>query len=277
MGLQAGLAADGSNEIGVAPGARWIAAVKGSQVSEVLDAAQWMLAPTDANGENPRPDLAPDVVNLSWVFSDGRNDLFGDILDAWVAAGIFPVVAAGNSGDDGTCATNAWPASFDSAYAVGNTTAEDVVAPSSSRGPADDGRTKPDIAAPGTAIRSSDVGPEFTVRDGTSQAAPQVAGAVALLWSAVPHLDGDVAATRKLLDDTARDIDDTTCGGTAADNNAAGEGLLDIAAALRAAPKSAVGSLSGTTVPDAHIRLDGPRLKNLTAGADGRFGLARSN
>lgn len=275
MGLEAGRATDGGTEIGVAPGARWIAAVKGSEPAEALRAAQWMLAPTDAAGENPRPDLAPDVVNISWYLSRGGQELFGDILDAWVAAGIFPVVAAGNNGDGGRCSTNTWPASFESAYAVGNTTEADVVSPESSRGPTADGRTTPDISAPGTAIRSSFIGPEFALRDGTSQAAPQVAGAVALLWSAVPELDGDVAATRKLLDDTARDIDDTTCGGTAADNSVAGEGLLDIPAALRAAPKSKVGALSGTAVPDAAIQLSGPKLKNLTADADGRFTLAR--
>ncbi|MFG1606061.1 S8 family serine peptidase [Actinoplanes sp. NPDC049265] len=276
MGLEAGRAADGNPQMGVAPGARWIAANKGSEVSDRVRAAQWMLAPTDANGENPRPDLAPDVVNISWYFGNGGEDLFRPVLDAWVAAGIFPVVAAGNNGgSSGACSTNTWPASFDSAFAVANTTPEDAVAPSSSRGPTADGRIKPDIAAPGTSIRSAYIGPEFNVLDGTSMAAPQVAGAVALLWSAVPALDGDVAATRKLLGDTAHDINDTTCGGTAGKNNVAGEGLLDIAAALRAAPKGTVGSLTGTAGPDARIQLSGPKPKNLSADGSGRFELAR--
>ncbi|MFI5844784.1 S8 family serine peptidase [Catenuloplanes sp. NPDC051500] len=275
MGLEAGRAADGGNQIGVAPGARWIAARRCCEVADALRAGQWMLAPTDADGANPRPDLAPDVVNISWYFRGDNGSLFGDILDAWVAAGIFPVIAAGNNGNGGTCATNTWPASFDSAYTVGNTTPADVVSGDSSRGPTQDGRTKPDISAPGTAIRSSHISAEFAVQNGTSQAAPQVAGAVALLWSAVPELDGDVAATRRLLDDTARDIDDTTCGGTADDNSVAGEGLLDIAAALRAAPRGPVGALTGTTVGYATVQLNGPRLKNLTADADGRFALAR--
>ncbi|MFD2352602.1 S8 family serine peptidase [Nonomuraea ferruginea] len=53
----------GANGIGMAPGARWIAA-KGCEVNTCTDASllasgQWVLAPTDANGENPRPDLAP--------------------------------------------------------------------------------------------------------------------------------------------------------------------------------------------------------------------------
>ena len=274
MGLEAGRAADGNAQMGVAPGARWIAGVMGSDLVDALRAGEWMLAPTDAAGENPRPDLAPDVVNMSWRLHDG-GESYGDMLDALVAAGIFPVVAAGNYGEDGTCSTNVFPASLEGAYAVGNTTPDDTVSGTSSRGPIADGRIKPDIAAPGTAIRSSDVGPEFGVRDGTSQAAPQVAGAVALLWSAVPQLEGDVAATRELLDRTAHDIDDTACGGTADDNNAAGQGLLDVAAALRAAPKGKVGALSGTAVPDALVQLTGPKQKNLYADSHGRFQLAR--
>ena len=60
----------GTNQIGVAPGARWIAA-KGCETNNCSDAAllasaQWILAPTDLNGSNPRPDLRPDIVNNSW-------------------------------------------------------------------------------------------------------------------------------------------------------------------------------------------------------------------
>ncbi|HEY9393353.1 MAG TPA: S8 family serine peptidase, partial [Nocardioides sp.] len=59
----------GADGIGVAPGATWMAA-KGCEArscsdSSLLKAGQWVLAPTDHNGENPRPELAPDVVNNS--------------------------------------------------------------------------------------------------------------------------------------------------------------------------------------------------------------------
>ena len=54
---------DGRQSVGVAPGAKWIAA-KGCETNSCSDASllasgQWMLAPTDLNGQNPRPDLRP--------------------------------------------------------------------------------------------------------------------------------------------------------------------------------------------------------------------------
>src|SRR5262245_49261195 len=66
----------GANQIGVAPAAKWIAA-KGCEVNTCTDAAllasgQWIVAPTDLTGNNPRPDLRPDIVNNSW--GGGPND-----------------------------------------------------------------------------------------------------------------------------------------------------------------------------------------------------------
>jgi len=282
MGILAGNRTDGP-QIGVAPQARWIAA-SALKPQTRLAAAQWMLAPTDAAGGNPRPDLAPDVVNNSWI-SDEENFL-SDAVDAWIAAGIFPVFAAGNglgAGAGSICSRVSWPASLENAYAVGNTTPDDTVSTLSSRGPGRTGLTKPDIAAPGTNIVSSwSTWEDYTERSGTSEAAPHVAGAVALLWSAVPELQGDVAATRRLLDATAHDIDDTECGGTPADNNAAGEGRLDIPGLLQAAPHHATGGLTGTVtdstgkaLPDAQLLLSGPKSRTLTTDAKGHAGLDR--
>ena len=49
--------------------------------------------------------------------------------------------------------------------------------------------------------------------------------------------------TRALLDDTAIDTDDLSCGGTADDNNVFGEGRLDALAAVDAAPRGDTGTL----------------------------------
>ncbi len=59
----------GTNQIGVAPHVKWIAA-KGCESSSCSTAAllasgQWVLAPTDLSGENPRPDLRPDIVKAT--------------------------------------------------------------------------------------------------------------------------------------------------------------------------------------------------------------------
>ena len=124
------------------------------------------------------------------------------------------------------------PASRQANYGVGAYDMDGVIAPFSSRGPGQSGTVKPDIAAPGVHVLSTTrTGTAYL--NGTSMAAPHVAGAVALLWDAVPELVGDVPATRALLDASAHDEDDTSCGGTADDNNVWGEGRLDVLAAYR--------------------------------------------
>src|SRR6266545_4636145 len=71
MGTMVGDDGDpGTNQIGVAPHARWIAAKGcedfGCSDFALLSSGQWVIAPTDLNGQNPRPDLAPNIVNNSW-------------------------------------------------------------------------------------------------------------------------------------------------------------------------------------------------------------------
>jgi subtilisin family serine protease len=103
------------------------------------------------------------------------------------------------------------------------------------------GEIKPNIAAPGVAVRSSVPGNAYALMDGTSMASPHVAATVALIWSAVPSLKGDIETTRLILDNSAIDEHDDACGGTAADNNVWGEGHLDafraVSLALRLRPQ----------------------------------------
>src|SRR5690606_7611326 len=60
----------GSNQVGVAPGARWIGCrnmnAGDGTPARYNECAQWFLAPTDLAGNDPQPDLAPDVVSNSW-------------------------------------------------------------------------------------------------------------------------------------------------------------------------------------------------------------------
>nr|BFE86874.1 hypothetical protein GCM10020093_094750 [Planobispora longispora] len=114
---------------------------------------------------------------------------------------------------------------------------------------------------------------------GTSMASPHVAATVALMWSAAPSLQGDIAATRALLDRSAIDVEDTRCGGTAADNNVWGEGRLDAFAAVRAAPDDPLGTLTGVVasggspVPGAAVTVTGPLDRTVATGPDGTYTL----
>ncbi|RKN39101.1 S8 family serine peptidase [Micromonospora endolithica] len=266
------------NQTGVAPGARWIAA-KGCEDrscsdASLLAAGQWVLAPTDLDGQNPRPDLRPDIVNNSWG-GDGGDPWYQQTVTAWRAAGIFPVFSAGNDGP--ACGSAGSPGDNANAYAVGAYDSSGAIAGFSGRGSGTD-PLKPNVAAPGVDVRSTVPGDGYEAFDGTSMAAPHVAGTVALVWSAAPSLRGDVTATEALLDRTARDTDATTCGGTPADNNVFGEGRLDAYAAVQAAPRGAVGRIVGTVTragdgaPVAGATV-GDGTRSVTTGADGRYAL----
>ncbi|MEV5162085.1 MULTISPECIES: S8 family serine peptidase [unclassified Streptomyces] len=264
----------GKNGIGVAPNAKWIAA-KGCageecQDTDLLAAGQWILAPTDHNGQNPRPDLAPNIVNNSWGGDD--NTFYKDIVEAWNSAGIFEAFAAGNDGDGVTCSTTHPPGSQVASYGVGAYDVNGKIADFSGFGPSPiDGGAKPDIAAPGVLVPSTWPGSSYNTISGTSMATPHLAGAVALLWSAAPSLIGKIDETRALLDEGARDVDDTHCGGTAGMNNVWGEGKLDILASVDKAPHTAA-TVTGTVTDKA----SGTALNHITVKATDAAGAVRT-
>ena len=98
MGTMVGDDGDpGANQIGVAPHAKWISAKGCCLDTALISSAQWILAPTDLTGANPRPDLRPDVVNNSWGGGSG-DPFFRPAVQAWIASGIFPAFSNGNNG-----------------------------------------------------------------------------------------------------------------------------------------------------------------------------------
>lgn len=74
--------------------------------------------------------------------------------------------------------------------ATGNLTRQDVIAGSSSRGPADDGRVKPDICAKGTSVHSTIAANDYDSYTGTSMACPGISGSLAQLYDAYKDFNG---------------------------------------------------------------------------------------
>jgi len=180
--------------IGVAPGAQWIAARiwndAGDEAlsSDVHNIFEWFM---DPDGD-PETDDFPDVINNSWGFT--LLDAFPwclpelqDDIRAWRGAGIIPVFSAGNFGP--WFFSGESPGNYPETIAVGASNPFDTVALFSSRGPGNcDRRIFPDIVAPGVGVCSSAPEGRYRSISGTSQAAPHVAGTIALMLSADPDL-----------------------------------------------------------------------------------------
>ncbi|GEM_PF-3775703 len=195
------------------------------------------------------------VVSNSWGREkpDAHYDADDPVIrasDGLVADGLVVVFSAGNRGRDGD-ATLTTEATNPNVLTVAAGSPSGQAEPYSSRGPATDagGRAlawvKPDLAAPGTAIESARANAAtfsgassaearyYTVMNGTSMAAPQVAAAAALLLDAHPALTP--ASVAAILTGSARDM------GPAGPDSGTGYGMLDVAAALDAARASEEG------------------------------------
>ncbi|MGI8731933.1 MAG: S8 family serine peptidase [Pyrinomonadaceae bacterium] len=250
----------GSNRIGMAPEAQWIACRNMNNGAGVipmyLECMQWFLAPTDINGQNPDPAKSPHVINNSWGCVEGcPPPALQDTLRASRSAGIFYAVSAGNDGGEGPiflCNTIYHPlARYPEAFTVGATNyTTDAIAEFSSRGSvlgdpaAPTGMIKPNISAPGVSIRSALRDGSYGSLSGTSMAGPHVAGLVALLISANPKLAGLINRLEDIIEQTA--VPKTTTEGcgldspTAIPNNTFGWGRIDaLAAVLEALPPQA--------------------------------------
>jgi hypothetical protein len=109
------------------------------------------------------------------------------------------VFSAGNAGSD-NCGYGAGPGWGNvtgghkigkNVLTVANVTATDNLANSSSRGPAHDGRIKPEISAKGTDVTSTIDPHTYASFTGTSMSCPGVAGSLAQLYQAYKEINGN--------------------------------------------------------------------------------------
>jgi bacillopeptidase F len=245
-GTMVGSEPDGSNVIGVAPGAKWIAVkaftADGGTDADLLEAGDWILAP---NGD---PNLAPDVVNNSWGGGAGLDEWYRPMVQAWRAAEIFPEFSAGNTtltnpGGPGSVAN---PANYPEAVATGATDINNKLGSFSLLGPSPYGEIKPELTAPGVNIRSSVPGSGYEGGwNGTSMAGPHVAAAIALLLQANANLT--VNDLEEILQSTAIPLTDNTF--PTSPNNGYGSGLLNVYDAVSSVV-SGLGKLKGQVTKD---------------------------
>ena len=174
--------------------------------------ACFLLARVDDAAADPRADEDRWVAALEWAESLGArivvapipfrvfddfayrdDELNGDVARSTRAAdeaagrGVLVISAVGDAGP--AAGTLRAPADGDSVIAVAAASA-DTAARFSSRGPAADGRIKPDLAAPGVSIPAASAAARnaYELRTGTAMAAALITGAAALLLEAWPDL-----------------------------------------------------------------------------------------
>ncbi len=205
---------DGVGVVGVAPevelyALKVLGADGSGYMSDIIAALEWATAHGMA------------ITNSSLGVSSDPGTAFRAAYDAAAAAGVLNIAAAGNSYTKCTpylLDNVSYPARYESVIAVGAVDATDVRACFSSTGGA------VEFAAPGVSIVSTVPGGGEAAYNGTSMAAPHVAGAAALLRGA----GATAAETRTLLRSTARDL------GTAGRDTQYGYGLVQASTALAA-------------------------------------------
>ncbi len=239
MGIMVG--STPTDSFGVAPSAEWISAAVVDQglsfsatIADILSAFQWAV---DPDGDPSTVDDMPDVILNSWGVPQSIyapcDQTFSDAINNVEAAGIIVVFSAGNEGPDPMSlrlpADNAsTPINTFSVGAINTATL--TVADFSSRGPSacDQTSKKPEVVAPGIGIVSSYKDSTYRSMNGTSMAAPFIAGLAALLRQYNP--DATVAEVKNAIIQSCRDL------GTPGEDNDYGYGLPDAEAAISYMP-----------------------------------------
>jgi hypothetical protein len=171
-------------------------------------------------------------VNHSWGLIDTNHECIlefrSDVL-VLKSAGIAMSFSAGNDGP--SAATSVSPANYPESFSVGSVDITNTLEASSSRGPsACYSDVYPRVVAPGVNVWTTDLNlgiPEaaYAFVDGTSFAAPHVAGAMALLRSAFPGVGPE--KLEYALNRSAVDL------GVSGPDNDSGNGLISAIEAYR--------------------------------------------
>ncbi len=282
MGTMVGLQASTNDTIGVAFGAKWIAAPTidvgfNPHTSYTLRAFQWAADP-DSNGIDNGD--VPDVISNSYqdpnVAAQQCNATAGGywtVIQALETMGTAVVFSAGNSGPNPQTLTP--PKNNPNLFTVGAIDAQTGnIANFSSRGPSSCNAAiiKPEVVAPGVNIRSANSATGYGTMSGTSMACPHVAGAIALLKEVNPSLTA--VQIRNILYETATDL------GPAGPDNTFGNGLIDVWAAYQYISSTMIFRVDGYVI-DAQTgdTLRNARVKNLNTNVEviatnGRFSFA---
>ncbi|MFQ3588271.1 MAG: S8 family serine peptidase [Fimbriimonadaceae bacterium] len=185
----AGLAAASTdNGVGIA-GVSWGADIMPVRVLSGLFGSTFVIAQgIDFAWEN-----GAKVINLS-LGGPAPSSVVRSANQRALAAGAVIVAGAGNDNSNAPF----YPAADPETIAVGSTDETDAKSDFSNFG------SWVDVAAPGTAVRSTTTGDSYTVGDGTSFATPIVAGLAALLAS--HHNDPTEANIRNIIQSTTDDV-----------------------------------------------------------------------
>jgi bacillopeptidase F len=231
-------------------------------VYELMLAYEWAMNP---DGDLNTTDDMPDVINNSW----GRPISTGDsvVCDGWVndlfvnleIAGIVSIHSAGNSGPGAStigypAVSNASVVNNFSIGAVNGNSSSLPIASFSSRGPSTCGDTgslliKPEIVAPGVAVRSSIRNSNgsfaFANFQGTSMSAPHVSGVALLLREAFPN--ANATEIKEAMYYSAVDL------GAVGEDNTYGMGMLDALASFNYLANTYTPATPQTSNLDIHL------------------------
>jgi hypothetical protein len=177
----------------------------------------------DAVNNTPTTYLSPGIRITSTSYSDGCNagyTSFAQTVDQQIRQmpSLMHVFSAGNSGTS-DCSYGAGAGWGNvtggvkigkNVIAVGNLDYLDGLANSSSRGPAHDGRIKPDVCAVGTSVYSTIDVNSYVNMSGTSMACPGTSGTLAQLYHAYKDMnsgnDPESGLMKAIMMNTADDL-----------------------------------------------------------------------